>query len=92
MPKATCSVSYHVLKSDPELNEPPALLAEDESEADDHEGTNKSPLWKALINLMGDLEGTGTLALPYVISRSGLIAISGLIVIPFIAFWTLEQS
>ena len=44
MPKATCSASYHVLKSDPELNEPPALLPEDESEADDDEGTNKSPL------------------------------------------------
>ena len=77
-----------MLKNDPELNEPPALLAEDESEADDDEGTNKSPLWKALINLMGDLEGTGTLALPYVISQSGLIAISGLIIIPFIAFYT----
>ena len=88
MSKATCSASYHVLKSDPKLNEPPALLAEDESEADDDEGTNKSPLWKALINLMGDLEGTGTLALPYAISQSGLIAISGLIIIPFIAFYT----
>ncbi|XP_073231215.1 vesicular inhibitory amino acid transporter-like [Porites lutea] len=88
MSKPTCSASYHVLKSDPELNEPPALLAEDESEADDDEGTNKSPLWKALINLMGDLEGTGTLALPYAISQSGLIALSGLIIIPFIAFYT----
>ena len=88
MSKPTCSASYHVLKSDPELNEPPALLPEDESEADDDEGTNKSPLWKAFINLMGDLEGTGTLALPYAISQSGLIAISGLIIIPFIAFYT----
>ena len=77
-----------MLKGDSKLNEPPALLAEDESEADDDEGTNKSPLWKALINLMGDLEGTGTLALPYAISQSGLIAISGLIIIPFIAFYT----
>ena len=58
MPKETHSASYHLLKSDPELNEPPASIAEDVSAADDDEGTNKSPLWKALINLMGEIEGT----------------------------------
>jgi len=62
-------------------------ITDDESEEED-EGTNNSSLWKALINLMGDLEGTGTLALPYVISQSRLIAISGLIIVPFVAFYT----
>ena len=63
MPKETHSASYHLLKSDPELNEPPASIAEDVSAADDDEGRNKSPLWKALINLMGEIEGTNIVAL-----------------------------
>ena len=88
MPKKTHSASYHLLKSDPELNEPPASMAEDVSAADDDEGTNKSPLWKALINLMGEIEGTNIVALPYVISQSGLVAIVALVFVPFLGFYT----
>ena len=88
MPKETHSASYHLLKSDPELNEPPASIAEDVSAADDDEGTNKSPLWKALINLMGEIEGTNIVALPYVISQSGLVAIVALVFVPFLGFYT----
>ena len=88
MPKETHSASYHLLKSDPELNEPPASIAEDVSAADDDEGTNKSPLWKALINLMGEIEGTNIVALPYVISQSGLVTIVALVFVPFLGFYT----
>ena len=88
MPKETHSASYHLLKSDPELNELPASMAEDVSAADDDEGTNKSPLWKALINLMGEIEGTNIVALPYVISQSGLVAIVALVFVPFLGFYT----
>ena len=88
MPKKTYSSSYHLLKSDPELNEPPATIAEDELAADDDEGTKKSPLWKALINLMGEIEGTSIVALPYVISQSGLVAIAALVFVPFRGFYT----
>ena len=75
MPKTTRSDSYHLLRSDPEA-------------AEDDEAANKSPWWKALINLISDIEGTSILALPYVISQSGLVAITALVVLPFVAFYT----
>ena len=37
---------------------------------------------------MSDIEGTGLLALPYVIAQSGLVAIAAMAVVPFIAFYT----
>ena len=75
MPKTTRSDSYHLLRSDPDA-------------AEDDEAVNKSPWWKALINLISDIEGTSILALPYAISQSGLVAITALVVLPFVAFYT----
>lgn len=86
MPKTTRSDSYHLLRSDPEVNEPPVSITEDDEAAD--EAANKSPWWKALINLISDIEGTSILALPYAISQGGLVAITALVVLPFVAFYT----
>lgn len=66
MSKTKRSGSYHhpmyrMIETDTDPKEPVTSIADDESE-EEHEGTNNSSLWKALINLMGDLEGTGTLA------------------------------
>ena len=64
MPKTTRSDSYHLLRSDPEVNEPPVSITEDDEAAEDDKAVNKSPWWKALINLISDIEGTRVLALP----------------------------
>ena len=92
MPKSIYSgASYQRLKSDPELStqveETAALITEDDS-AEDSEPTDKSSLWKAVVNLTSDIEGTGLLALPYVIAQSGLVAIAALVIVPFITYYT----
>ena len=94
MTKATHSTGYHLLRSDPtladKLDEPPESITEEDldSAKDEAPTTDKSPLWKAVVNLMSDIEGTGLLALPYVIAQSGLVAIAAMAVVPFIAFYT----
>ena len=88
MPRTTRFAGYHLLNSDPEANEPPVSITEDDKAAVDDKAANKSPWWKALINLMSDIEGTSILALPYAISQSGVLAIAALIVLPFVAFYT----
>ena len=92
MTKATHSTGYYLLRSDPtladKLDEPPESITEEDSAEDEAPTTDKSPLWKAVVNLMSDIEGTGLLALPYVIAQSGLVAISAMAVVPFIAFYT----
>ncbi|CAH3184016.1 unnamed protein product [Porites lobata] len=92
MKKETHSTGYHLLRSDPvladELEEPPESTQEEESAEDKAAATDKSPLWKAVVNLMSSIEGTGLLALPYVIAQSGLVAIAAMAVVPFIAFYT----
>ena len=92
MTKATRSTGYHLLRSDPtladKLDEPPESITEEDSAEDEAPTTDKSPLWKAVVNLMSDIEGTGLLALPYVIAQSGLVAIAAMAVVPFIAFYT----
>ena len=92
MTKATHSTGYHLLRSDPtladKLDEPPESITEEDSAEDEAPTTDKSPLWKAVVNLMSDIEGTGLLALPYVIAQSGLVAIAAMVVVPFIAFYT----
>ena len=92
MTKATHSTGYHLLRSDPnltdKLEEPPESITEEDSAEDEAPTTDKSPLWKAVVNLMSDIEGTGLLALPYVIAQSGLLAIAAIAVVPFMAFYT----
>ena len=92
MTKETHSTGYHLLRSDPvladELEEPPELIQEEESAEDKAAATDKSPLWKAVVNLTSTIEGTGLLALPYVIAQSGLLAIAAIAVVPFMAFYT----
>ena len=92
MTKATHSTGYYLLRSDPtladKLDEPPESITEEDSAEDEAPTTDKSPLWKAVVNLMSDIEGTGLLALPYVIAQSGLVAIAAMVVVPFIAFYT----
>ena len=88
MPKATRSASYHLLQSDPEVNEPPASITQDDEAAEDDEAANKSPLWKAGINLLCELNGAGIFALPYVIAQGGLLAVAMLVIVPFVAFYT----
>lgn len=81
-----------MLKNDPEL--PPqsgdeeVSISEEDSAQQNEEPTGKSCLWKTVVNLMSDMEGTGLLGLPYVIAHIGLVAIAALLVIPFIAFYT----
>ncbi|XP_028514878.1 vesicular inhibitory amino acid transporter [Exaiptasia diaphana] len=48
----------------------------------------KSSIWQSVSNLVSDIEGTGLLALPYVIQRGGLVAIVGLAIVPFICYYT----
>ena len=92
MTKATHSTGYHLLRSNPtladKLDEPTESITEEDSAEDEAPTTDKSPLWKAVVNLMSDIEGTGLLALPYVIAQSGLVAIAAMAVVPFIAFYT----
>ena len=68
MKKETHSTGYHLLRSDPvladELEEPPESTQEEESAEDKAAATDQSPLWKAVVNLISDIEGTGLLALP----------------------------
>ena len=63
MTKATHSTGYHLLRSDPtladKLDEPPESITEEDSAEDEAPTTDKSPLWKAVVNLMSDIEGTG---------------------------------
>ena len=91
MPKPTHSASYHLLKNDSELSTQEhkvSLTHEDLTTQENGEPTDKSPLWKALVNLITAIEGTGLLGLPYVIAQSGLVAVAALVIIPFIAFYT----
>ncbi|XP_078344595.1 vesicular inhibitory amino acid transporter-like [Oculina patagonica] len=92
MSKFNQSVTYHLLKNDPEELPPQvdeeALISEDDTAQQDTEPTGKSSLWKAVVNLMSDIEGTGLLGLPYVIAHSGLVAIAALLVIPLITYYT----
>ncbi|KAL9953591.1 hypothetical protein ACROYT_G041034 [Oculina patagonica] len=92
MSKSNRSVTYHLLKNDSEVLPPQvdeeALITEEDSAQHDKEPAGKSSLWKAVVNLMSDMEGTGLLDLPYVIAHSGLVAIAALLVIPFITYYT----
>ena len=92
MAKSTHSASYHLLNTDPELltaeQEQKVLITDEDSAIQENEPANKSSLWKAVVNLITAIEGTGLLGLPYVIAQSGLVAVAALVAIPFIAYYT----
>ncbi|XP_078380180.1 vesicular inhibitory amino acid transporter-like [Oculina patagonica] len=92
MSKANQSVSYHLLKNDSEelplQVDEEALISEEDSAQQEKEPTGKSSFWKAVVNLISDIEGTGLLGMPYVIAHSGLVAIAALLVIAFITYYT----
>lgn len=92
MSKSKNSVSYHLLKNDPEpspqTGDEKVSIAEEDSAEESEETKGKSSLWKTVVNLMSDMEGTGLLGLPYVIAHIGLAAIVALLLVPFIAFYT----
>ncbi|KAK3736985.1 hypothetical protein QZH41_015627 [Actinostola sp. cb2023] len=48
----------------------------------------KSSMWQSVCNLVSDVEGTGLLALPYVVQRGGVVAIAALVIVPFICYYT----
>ena len=92
MAKSTHSASYHLLNTDPELltaeQEQKVLITDEDSALQENEPADKSSLWKAMVNLITAIEGTGLLGLPYVIAQSGLVAVAALVAIPFIAYYT----
>ena len=92
MAKSTHSASYHLLNTNPELltaeQEQKVLITNEDSAIQENEPADKSSLWKAMVNLITAIEGTGLLGLPYVIAQSGLVAVAGLVAIPFIAYYT----
>ena len=92
MSKSKNVVSYHLLKnaSEPsqQTDDEKVSIAEEDSAEQSEETTGKSSLWKAVVNLMTEMEGTGLLGLPYVIAYTGLAAVAALLVIPFVTFYT----
>ena len=78
------TTSYHLLKNHTEKleeeregkeHEKKILIQEEDAVDQNEESAERSSLWKAVANLMSDIEGTGLLALPYVITESGLVII-----------------
>ena len=93
MSKSYHSASYHLLENasepSPQFDEEVSVQdLEEDSAQQDEEPTEKSSLWKAVVNLMSDIEGTGLLGLPYVIAHNGLVAIAALLALPFINYYT----
>ena len=81
------SVGYQLIsaKSDEEQQ----LSATDENSTEQEDiSYGKSSAWKAVINILSDIEGPSILALHYVISQSGLVAIATLIIFSFITYYT----
>ncbi|XP_031567684.1 vesicular inhibitory amino acid transporter-like [Actinia tenebrosa] len=72
------------------------LLSEDDDEvfitdsSTEHEDTEHKniPTNEAVLNLLSGLVGSGLLALPYVISKGGVLAIIALVLVPFICSYT----
>ena len=92
MPKSVHSVEYQLLKDDSahpsKLEEDQMSITEEESKHQDIEPTNKSPLWKAAANVFSFTNGSGILALPYVVARAGLLAIAAMLIVPVINYYT----
>ena len=67
------------------------LHLEEEHESDSKHSdklASKSSMWQSVSNLVSDVEGTGLLALPYVIQKGGLLAITSLAIVPWICYYT----
>ena len=92
MPKSIHSVEYQLLKDgsahSSKLEEDQVSITEEESTHQDIEPTNKSPLWKVAANVFSFLNGSGILALPYVVARTGLVAIAAMLILPFMCYYT----
>lgn len=74
-----------------------SLVAQDEKKmaeesktalTDEETKVRKSSMWQSLVNLLSDIEGTGLLALPYVIEQGGIVAILALAIVPIICCYT----
>ena len=46
------------------------------------------PTWKAAVNFICDVEGTGLLGLPYAVLNGGVAALAALIIVPVICWYT----
>ena len=79
------SASYHLLSTQSDEQQ---LSISEETSTENEKSSGKSSFWKAVVNIMSAIEGTGLLGLPYVIARSGLVAVAALLVIPMIAYYT----
>ena len=42
------------------------------------------PMWKAAVNFICDVEGTGLLGLPYAVLNGGVAALAALVIVPVI--------
>ncbi|EDO26938.1 predicted protein, partial [Nematostella vectensis] len=58
----------------------------DREERDANDGTNST--WRATLNTINYMEGTGFLALPYAVSRGGIAGALGFILVPIILAYT----
>ena len=85
MANSSHTASYHFLSTQSEEEK---VTITDETAPEEDQSSGKSSFWKAVVNIMCEIEGTGLLGLPYVIAHSGLVAIAALLVIPFIAYYT----
>ena len=95
--KMSETTGYHLLRNHTEEgeeeqegkeHEKKILIQEKDAADQNEESAGRSSLWKAVANLMSSIEGTGLLALPYVIAESGLVAIAALVMVPFITYYT----
>lgn len=56
---------------------------------DDHvPGHGLMPMWKAAVNFICDVEGTGLLGLPYAVLNGGITALVALVIVPVICCYT----
>ncbi len=85
MTKSSNSASYKLLSTQPEEQQ---IYITEETSTEQEKPAAKSSFWKAVVNIMTAIEGTGLLGLPYVIAHSGLVAVAALLVVPLIAYYT----
>lgn len=67
---------------DPSSNEKTKLLG------DHSRGHSLMPMWKAAVNFICDVEGTGLLGLPYAVLNGGVTALAALVIVPVICCYT----
>jgi len=59
-----------------------------EEKTKDEKTAGKSSLWKSLVTLLSEIEGTVLLALPFVIAQGGIVSIIALAFVPIICCYT----